>query len=138
MNKMENRAEDLRAMRELFTSLRDAWNQGDGAAYGDHFSEDADYVTFMGQHIKGKRQIAEVHQWLFKGPLRGSRLESTLPDDLQPRFISLDVAVVHGIGEAKLADSSQDSGDRGSINTNVLVKQQGEWKITAFHNCRIV
>ena len=133
----ENQAKDMKALSDLFAALSDAWNKGDGAAFGDCFTEDADYVTFMGQHLKGKQQIAEVHQWLFQGPLRGSRLESSLLSEVRPRFITPDVAVIHGIGEAKLADTAQDPNDRGSINTNVVIRQNGEWKITAFHNCRI-
>ncbi|WP_332088954.1 hypothetical protein [Paenibacillus sp. GYB003] len=40
--------EDLKAIGELMEKLSDSWNRGDGAAYGDCFTEDADYVTFMG------------------------------------------------------------------------------------------
>ncbi|MCP1310083.1 SgcJ/EcaC family oxidoreductase [Paenibacillus tyrfis] len=134
---MEYQQRDMQAMQELFTALSDAWNRGDGAAFGECFTEDADYVTFMGQHLKGRKQIAEVHQWLFNGPLKGSTLESSAAAELRPRFVTPEVAIVHGIGEAKLADPAQDSTDRGSINTNVVVNQNGVWKITAFHNCRI-
>ncbi|GLI05009.1 hypothetical protein YDYSG_10390 [Paenibacillus tyrfis] len=134
---MEYQQRDIQAMQELFTALSDAWNRGDGAAFGECFTDDADYVTFMGQHLKGKKQIADVHQRLFHGPLKGSTLESSAAAELRPRFVTPDVAIVHGIGEAKLADPAQDPSDRGSINTSVLVKQNGEWKITAFHNYRI-
>ncbi|MGG1659234.1 SgcJ/EcaC family oxidoreductase [Brevibacillus sp. NRS-1366] len=129
--------EDLKDIHALFTKLSDSWNRGDGTAYGDCFTEDADYVTFMGQHLKGRKQIADVHQWLFNGPLKGSVMESSVSTELRPRFIASDVAIVHATGEVRLADPSQNTNDRGSINTNVIVKQNGEWKLTAFHNCRI-
>ncbi|SHF25175.1 conserved hypothetical protein [Seinonella peptonophila] len=135
---MGNREKDIKALRQLFADLSDAWNKGDGIAFGECFTEDADYITFMGQHLKGRKSIAEVHQWLFDGPLKGSRLtggESSI--ELQPRFITPTVAIIHGVGVVALSDSEQDSTDRESINTNVVVKQSGEWKITAFHNCRI-
>ncbi|MBU5441095.1 SgcJ/EcaC family oxidoreductase [Paenibacillus sp. MSJ-34] len=133
---MANR-EDVEAIQALFAKLTDSWNKGDGAAYGDCFTEDADYVTFAGQHLKGRKQIADTHEWLFNGPLKGSVLESRAASGLQPRFITPDVAIVHAIGEARLANPSEDPNDRGSINTNVAVKRNGEWKLTAFHNCRI-
>ncbi|MFB5676769.1 SgcJ/EcaC family oxidoreductase [Paenibacillus terreus] len=129
--------EDLKAISSLFARLRDAWNTGDGAAYGQCFTEDADYVTFMGQHLKGRKQIAEVHQMLFDGPLKGSVMDSSTSSELQPRFIAPNVAIVHATGEVKLTDAAQDPNDRGSINTNMLLKQDGEWKLTAFHNCRV-
>ncbi|WNC15969.1 SgcJ/EcaC family oxidoreductase [Brevibacillus brevis] len=134
---MKHLQNDIDAIHTLFAAMSEAWNKGDGAAFGECFTEDADYVTFMGHRLMGRKQIAEVHQKLFDGPLRGSRLESSAAGELQPRFVTPDVAIVHATGEAKLADASQDPGDRGSINTNVVVKQGGEWKITAFHNCRI-
>ncbi|GIP36953.1 hypothetical protein J31TS4_02330 [Paenibacillus sp. J31TS4] len=134
---MINRQEDRNAIRALFASLSEAWNEGNGALYGDCFTEDADYVTFMGQHLKGRNQIADVHQMLFAGPLKGSVLVSSNSDNIQPRFITPDVAVVHAVGEVRLAAPAHDPNDRGSINTNVVVRQNGEWKLTAFHNCRI-
>lgn len=134
---MTNSKEAVEDIQALFANLNEAWNKGDGALYGDCFTEDAIYITFMGQQLKGKKQIADVHQWLFDGPLKGSKIESTTISELQPRFITTDVAIVIGEGEAKLADSNHDSGDRGSINTNVVIKKGGEWKITAFHNCRV-
>ncbi|GIN74191.1 hypothetical protein J14TS2_46660 [Bacillus sp. J14TS2] len=134
MKNPKEAAEDIQA---LFTNLYEAWNKGDGALYGDCFTEDADYITFMGQHLKGRKQIADVHQWLFDGPLNGSKMELATTSELQPRFITSDVAIVIGAGEAKLADPNQDPGDRGSINTNIVMKTGGVWKITAFHNCRI-
>ncbi|MDD9268522.1 SgcJ/EcaC family oxidoreductase [Paenibacillus sp. GCM10023248] len=129
--------EDLKGIRALFTELGNSWNHGDGVAFGNCFTEDADYVTFMGQHLKGRKQIADVHQMLFNGPLKGSILLSSTSSDLQPRFIASDIAIVHAAGEVRLAEPAQDPNDRGSINTNVVMKDNGEWKLTAFHNCRI-
>ena len=94
--------EDLKAIDALFTKLSNSWNKGDGVAFGNCFTEDADYVTFMGQHLKGRMQIADIHQMLFNGPLKGSILLSSVSSDLQPRFIAPDVAIVHAIGEVQL------------------------------------
>ncbi|GGD78105.1 SgcJ/EcaC family oxidoreductase [Paenibacillus nasutitermitis] len=129
--------EDLKAIGALFEKLSNSWNMGDGVAFGNCFTEDADYVTFTGQHLKGRKQISDVHQMLFGGPLKGSILLSSASSDLQPRFIAFDVAIVHAIGEVRLAEPAQDPKDRGSINTNVVMKHNGDWKLTAFHNCRI-
>ncbi|MEY8349544.1 SgcJ/EcaC family oxidoreductase [Bacillus cereus] len=134
---MENQTKDIQVIRDLFLALSNAWNKGDGNAYGDCFTEDADYVTFIGQHLKGRKQIAEVHQMLFNGPLKDTSLESSLTIEVRPRFVTSDVAIVHGIGEAKMSNFAEDLSERGSINTNILIKQNDKWKITAFHNCRI-
>jgi len=133
MNHQENR----KAIEALFARLDDAWNKGDGEAFGLCFTEDADYVTFMGQHLKGRKQIAEVHQRLFDGLLKGSVMTANAASDVEPRFLTAEVAIVHRVGEVQLAGAAKDATDRKSMNTNVVVKQHGEWKITAFHNCRI-
>ncbi|PYI53745.1 SgcJ/EcaC family oxidoreductase [Paenibacillus flagellatus] len=129
--------EERKAIQALMAALVDAWNKGDGAAYGECFTDDADYVTFSGQRMKGSKMIGDVHQRLFDGPLKGSVMVSSAVSDPQPRFVSPDVAIVHATGEVKLAEPAHDPNDRGSINTNVLVKRNGVWKLTAFHNCRI-
>ena len=131
------RQDDVRAIAELFARLGDAWNRGDEEAYAECFTEDADYVTFMGQHLKGKRQIADAHHMLFHGLLKGSTLVSSADTDPAPRFISPDAAIVHAVGEIRLPVPAPNAEDRRSINTNVVVKRNGEWKLTAFHNCRI-
>lgn len=51
------RQEDLKAISELFAKSSDAWNRGGEEAYAECFTEDADYVTFMGQRLKGNRSI---------------------------------------------------------------------------------
>jgi uncharacterized protein (TIGR02246 family) len=132
-----NHQENLKAIGALFAKMCEAWNKGNGELFGSCFTEDADYVTFMGQHLKGRKQIADVHQMLFAGPLKGSVMVSSTTADLQLRFITPDVAVVHAIGEVHLPVPSDDPNDRGSINTNVVIKENEEWKLTAFHNCRI-
>ncbi len=47
------------AVRELFQKLLDFWGRGDGAAYGDLFTADADYVAFDGSQIMGRDQIGD-------------------------------------------------------------------------------
>jgi uncharacterized protein (TIGR02246 family) len=69
-----NHQENLKAIGALFAKMCEAWNKGNGELFGSCFTEDADYVTFMGQHLKGRKQIADVHQMLFAGPLKGSVL----------------------------------------------------------------
>ncbi|QRG68664.1 SgcJ/EcaC family oxidoreductase [Brevibacillus choshinensis] len=134
---MKNRKSDIEAIRRLFADMCEAWNNGDGPAFGQCFTEDADYVTFMGHHLRGRSQIAGVHQQLFNGPLKGSRLESSATEQPHPRFLSPDIAIILATGEAALANGAADPNDRGSINTNVVMKVDGQWKITAFHNCRV-
>lgn len=139
---MKHNIRDMEAIRALFIGLAEAWNNGDGTAYADHFTGDADFVTVSGIYLQGRTEIAEAHQWLFNGPLKGSQLElkgSKLDSnaDFDYRFLTADIAIIHGAGEVKLEPMNDSPADRVSINTSVVVRQNEGWRITAFHNCSV-
>jgi uncharacterized protein (TIGR02246 family) len=127
-------AADEAAIRALFQNLLDSWGRGDGAAYGDQFTEDADYVAFDGSHTRGRRQIAASHQQLFDTWLKGTRLTGEITGI---RFLSPEVALVHATGGTLMPGRSEAKPVRPSIQTLVAVKRDGRWRFTAFHNTRI-
>lgn len=127
-------AQDIKEIESLFQKLKFAWDRGDGAAYGSCFTEDADYVTFQGEHLQGRKAIAETHQELWNGVLRGSTLQGEIK---KVRFISPEMAIFHGLGVVKLRWQKNAPSKRDSINTNVVVNQNGKWIIAAFQNSRI-
>ncbi|RYD81897.1 MAG: SgcJ/EcaC family oxidoreductase [Sphingobacteriales bacterium] len=129
---MRNDEEQIEA---VFANLAKAWNNADVELFGSLFTEDCDYVTFNGQHIKGRKENMEAHRKLWNGILLGSEL---IGDTQTIRFPAENLAIVHATGSVKLRWQKKAPKGRKSINTNVLIKQNGEWKITAFHNCRIV
>ncbi|MFC0213910.1 SgcJ/EcaC family oxidoreductase [Paenibacillus chartarius] len=134
MNVVMKHAQDMDEIEFLFQKLKTAWDQGDGTAYGSCFTEDADYVTFQGEHLMGRKAIAESHQELWRSVLRGSTLDGEIKNI---RFISPEMAIFHGLGAVKLRWQKNAPSKRDSINTNVVVKQNGKWMIAAFHNSRI-
>ncbi|GIP23163.1 SgcJ/EcaC family oxidoreductase [Paenibacillus sp. J22TS3] len=121
-------------IESLFERLKLAWDRGDGEAYGVCFTEDADYVTFQGEHLQGRKAIADTHQELWNSVLRGSALEGEIK---KIRFITPEIAIFHGLGVVRLRWQKTAPKKRDSINTNIAVKQNGEWKIAAFQNSRI-
>ncbi|NED51678.1 SgcJ/EcaC family oxidoreductase, partial [Micromonospora aurantiaca] len=58
---------DVTEIRALLDQARDAWNRGDGTAYGTCFTDDAVDVTFVGTIYTGGREIGRAHQALFDG-----------------------------------------------------------------------
>lgn len=133
---MNRTHEDRQAIQTLFDSLSKAWGEGNGRAYAECFTIDADYVTFSGQHLKGRQEIDEVHQKLWDGVLRDSKLVAG-PTPTELRFLTPELAIAQATGAVQLRFHKKPPTSRFSINTNVLVKVNGEWKISAFHNCRI-
>jgi uncharacterized protein (TIGR02246 family) len=121
------------AVRELFQKLLDAWGRGDGTAYGDLFTADADYVAFDGSRTVGREQIASSHQQLFETWLKGTRLVGQVDS---VRFLSPAVALVHATGATLMP--GKEKPQRPSIQTLVATTEEGPWRFTAFHNCRVV
>jgi uncharacterized protein (TIGR02246 family) len=126
---------DEKNITQLFADAASAWDSGNGKRYASHFTENCDYVTFFGEHIKGEQAIAGSHQQLFDSfVMKGSTLHQQVKDI---RFLTADIAIVHCVGAVKLRFQKKAPTSRQSINTNIVVRQNGQWKITAFHNCRV-
>jgi uncharacterized protein (TIGR02246 family) len=128
-------ADDRSAIVDLMQWMTESWNAGDGAAYGELFTEDCDYVAFDGTHLKGREQNARHHQALFETVLKGSRL--VFEGEPQIRFLTPDIAVMHAMGSVLMPWQDRVTPKRRSKQTYVLVRgHEGCWKITAFHNTR--
>ncbi|MFF1479845.1 SgcJ/EcaC family oxidoreductase [Streptomyces sp. NPDC058301] len=124
---------DLHSVRELFEGHRLAW--GDADAYGAHFTEDADYVTFFGGRLVGREGVVEGHRGLFDGVLKGSRLyaEITAAD-----FPAPGVALVHARGAVLKGRARRPARRALSVQTYVIVRgADGRWRIRAFQNTRL-
>jgi uncharacterized protein (TIGR02246 family) len=121
---------------EVLGRLSEAWNAADAAAYGSLFTEDADYVTFFGFNMPGRKAITEGHRALFEGPLKGSKL---VGGGLAPkvRFIRPDVAVVVVGGGSSLGGADRSDAGRGSTLTYVLVREVDGWLVASFQNTRV-
>jgi uncharacterized protein (TIGR02246 family) len=127
-----NHSADETTIREIIQSLATAWNNGDGAAFGAPFTDNADYTVWNGHHVQGKEAIIRGHQRLFETVYKGTvqRLELE-----KIRFLQEDIAVVHGLG--------------GMIDTEperwpkvkplfIFVKRNGTWQIDVFHNTPVI
>lgn len=47
-------ATDKKEISDLFHEMFSAWSDGDGRAFANCFTEDVDYITFFGEHLKGR------------------------------------------------------------------------------------
>jgi len=79
---------------------------------------------------------ADGHRALFEGPLKGSKLTG-LGAPAKVRFVRPDVAVVVvGGGSSVTGADTTDEGRESTVGF-VLVREDGEWLITAFQNTRV-
>jgi uncharacterized protein (TIGR02246 family) len=124
---------DEREIRALVDRMFDSWGRGDAAAYHADFTDDADYVSFDGSR-RGKADSISSHANLFPTVLYGSRLTGQVES---VRFLTPDVAVVHLLGSIVEGWRQQPLRRRLSRQTMVVVRRNGRWQITAFHNTRV-
>jgi uncharacterized protein (TIGR02246 family) len=59
-------AEDEQRIRALLARMFEAWANGDGEAYASCFTDDCDYITYNGIHLRGRSENASLHNALFK------------------------------------------------------------------------
>jgi uncharacterized protein (TIGR02246 family) len=119
---------DETAIRALFEQLTDAWDRGDGAAYGACFTADATYITYVGTLYRGAEEIGAAHQALFDSFLKGTKLACEIVDI---RMTAPGSAVVVTRGDTY----KKAPGKLKKLQTNTVVRcADGRWRLAAFQN----
>lgn len=127
-----NRAE----IKQILLTMAEAWKAGDGSGYAAPFLEDADYISFDGAHAVGRKVIADVHQMLFDGPLKGSTMDDINHAEPKIRFLTPDSAVMISTGGTSIDDTPNTDPDRDSVVTFTVVRHEGAWRVASFQNTR--
>lgn len=120
-------------LHTLFARACRAWTDGDARAYGDCFTADVDYVGYDGSHARGRAQMVEGHDRLFRGVLTGSALVGEVAG---VRYLRPDVAVVHATGAVVMPWRSSVPKGRRFYQTLIAVHEPDGWRFAAFHNSR--
>ena len=115
-------------IEHLLSRMSAAWNAGDAAAYSEVFTEDAQYITWLGTVDRGRGAIAATHEFLFNGPLKGVLMEG--PGEVDIRYLTPDVALVTADG------GKPQHAPVASIVTLVAVRRDGRWLFASFQNTR--
>jgi uncharacterized protein (TIGR02246 family) len=128
---------DELAIQQVEDRWQDAWNRHDMDALSGLFTEDADFVQVNGRRWHGPAEIktnhAAVHQMMFK-----DSVWTNLKFDV--RFLKPDVAIAHQMWALR-GDKNPDGTvrtPREGLFTQVFVKRNGRWLMTAAHNTNIV
>jgi uncharacterized protein (TIGR02246 family) len=118
------------AIRQIVQQVQDGWNAHDGKAFAAPFAEDADYVIVNGQHIKGRAMIESGHTGIFTTIYKDSRNVATIKSI---RFPVANVGLVHIEWNLEFRIGGELQKAR-AMNTMVMLKDNGKWSITSFHN----
>ncbi|MBL0887695.1 SgcJ/EcaC family oxidoreductase [Myceligenerans indicum] len=120
-----NAAELTAEITAVLRRSQDAWDRGDGAAYGACFTPDATDVTFVGTVYRGAEAIGRAHQALFDSFLKDTRLHT---DVLSVDLLTPDVAVAVTSGDV----ARKRPRHLGKRATYTLVRDaEGTWRIAA-------
>jgi uncharacterized protein (TIGR02246 family) len=125
----DRRADEV-AIRELLNRQVMGWDVGDPDSYASVFTLDADYVTFLGSHHKGRDAIAASYAPLFSTLLKGSRLDTEIT---QLRFVAPDVAIIH-LNATATKNAQRRRRRHKRINTTIAVRTDGRWMLAASQN----
>jgi len=117
-------AEEEPRIRALLQRMFEAWAKGDGEAYASCFTDDCDYITYHGVHLRGRSENARFHQALFQNVLRGTGLSADIE---RIQFLAPGIALMHTAGR----------GRKKSYQTYVLTKRDADWLIQSFQNTKV-
>ena len=119
---------------ELLSRLEDAWNRGDGAAFGAVYRPDASFVTVQGLHIEGAEGIGAGHAGIFATIYAGSVNAMQLVSARE-----LTDGVVLSVSHHTLqVPAGPLAGTHEARSTSVLVRDPDDgWGVAATHNTLI-
>jgi len=121
------------AIKALMVEATDAFNSHDAKAWAHLCTPDAQLVTVRGESMKGVAEIEKGLATIFDGRGRAARLKTL---DIAVRFVRPDVALAHVMNEMSGVTASDGRAlpPHRELSVRVVVKEQGAWRITAFHN----
>lgn len=128
-------ASDEAAIARVIKDMTEPWNRGDAEAYGARYRDDATSTNVNGTFHVGRTAFDRRHEEVFGGIFSGTTQAMTIK---KLRFIAADVAVVDV--DTRIAGCRATGlpfhadGRLHSCLLMVLIKQDGTWWISAYHN----
>ena len=115
---------------DVIKQLEDSWNTANGEAFGEAFTEDADFIAIRGDYHQGREAIAKGHHAIFNSIYKDSRATYEL---IRARALSDDVILAQTRSDLS-APSGPLAGEHSSVSTLVLVRDEGAWLVAGLHN----
>jgi uncharacterized protein (TIGR02246 family) len=124
---------DDRAVHAVLDDIYAAFAAGDAEAYASWYAEEAT-VVMPGMWLHDRAALQSTMAQLFAGPLAGA---TGLFDVQSIRYPTADTAVVVSRGRVRLASepATGDPADQPWLDTWVLARDSGQWRVAAFHSC---
>ena len=131
---------DEAAIRDIIQIEIDTWNKGDAVGYSRPFAPNGTFTNIRGQFFTGHPAFLKQHEVIFAGIFKNTTLQQEI---VSLMFIRPDVAVVEVLttvaGAAQIPPGAAVD-DKGRFHTRLLQvvsKDDGQWKVVAYHNVDI-
>jgi uncharacterized protein (TIGR02246 family) len=116
---------------QMLSRLEQAWNAGDGAAFGACYASDASFVTVRGDRIVGSAAIGAGHDGIFRSIYAGSVNRMEL---IETRPLAEGVVLVVSLNTLDVP-AGPFAGRHQAFSTNVITRAaDGAWSILSTHN----
>jgi uncharacterized protein (TIGR02246 family) len=130
----------LAAAEPVVTALEKAWNSGDAEAYVANYWPDAELINVFGSVSLGREEIKARVAEIFAGAFKGSQVHSTIRK-VRRYAENLIVVDLDQDNTGVVRPGSPPGSARQPYQTrfkHILERRNGEWRIIASHNTRIV
>ncbi|HJQ21459.1 MAG TPA: SgcJ/EcaC family oxidoreductase [Gemmatimonadaceae bacterium] len=133
-------ADPAEAVLDVILEENEGWNQGDVELYSRSIADNVTFTNIRGQHFMGRDAFVKQHDVIFGTFFKGTKLEQKV---VSLQFVGTDVALLDTLASlsgipSPLPYMRLDA--QGRLTTRllqVLVKQDDEWKVVAYHNVDI-
>jgi len=119
------------AVHAVLDNVYAAWADNDADAFVAPYATDA-MAVHTGSVMENRNAIRATMGAMFDGPLKGSR---GIHDVQRIRFVGPDTAIVLSKGAILFAGQTEPAAESRTLDGWVLCKQDGTWRVEAFHNC---
>ncbi|APU15742.1 MULTISPECIES: SgcJ/EcaC family oxidoreductase [Actinoalloteichus] len=126
--------DDTAAVRRLPQRIMDAWAAHDGAAFADVFTEDGSLILPGDVFLQSRAQIGAFMSAAFAGPFQGTRV---VGEPVAVKFLGPTTCLVLTRGGIRAPGEPEVAPERAVRASWLLVKQDDEWRITAYQNTPI-
>jgi uncharacterized protein (TIGR02246 family) len=124
--------EDLDAVgSSLLDALSAAWAANDATAFADLFTKEGTVVLPGDVYMKNHAHILAFMSAAYQGPYKGTGVTGTA---LSIKAVDESTAIMITEGGVLAPGETQVAPERAIRATWVCVKQDGAWKIAAYHN----
>jgi uncharacterized protein (TIGR02246 family) len=122
--------EDAAAIAGVPQAIIAAWGAHDADAFAAQFTEDASMVL-PGSHVTGRDAVRKYMAAGFAGPYKGTQV---VGEPRSMRALGPGSAVVVTLGGVRSKQATELTEAQQVFATWVLAKQDGTWRIAAYHN----